>query len=88
MIRNPDPKEPFSALVFKVITDPTGMGKLAFFRVLRQGHQGESVLNKHQGQARRMARLYQMHANKRESITEVGAGNIGVAQGLKGIHHR
>jgi elongation factor G len=84
VIRRPDPKEPFSALVFKVITDPTGMGKLAFFRVYSgKVAQAETVLNSTKNKQERMARLYQMHANKRESITEVGAGNIGVAQGLK-----
>ena len=56
------------------------MGKLAFFRVYSgKVNQGESVLNSTKGRQERMARLYQMHANKRESITEVGAGNIGVA---------
>jgi elongation factor G len=60
------------------------MGKLAFFRVYSgMVRQAESVLNSTKGKQERMARLYQMHANKRESITEVNAGNIGVAQGLK-----
>ncbi len=80
----PDSKAPFSALVFKVITDPTGMGKLAFFRVYSgRVHQGDTVLNSTKNKQERMARLYQMHASKREAITEVSAGNIGVAQGLK-----
>ncbi len=84
VIRHNDPKEPFSALVFKVITDPTGMGKLAFFRVYSgKISQGDTVLNSSKGKSERMARLYQMHANKKEVITEVSAGNIGVAQGLK-----
>ncbi|MCS6773085.1 MAG: elongation factor G [Anaerolineae bacterium] len=79
-----DPKAPFAALVFKVITDPTGMGKLSFFRVYSgRVNQGDTVLNSTKGRTERMARLYQMHANKREPITEVTAGNIGVSQGLK-----
>ncbi len=84
VLRPPDAKAPFSSLVFKVITDPTGMGKLSFFRVYSgRVSQGETVLNSTKGKQERMARLYQMHANKREAITEVSAGNIGVAQGLK-----
>ncbi|MCS6846999.1 MAG: elongation factor G [Anaerolineae bacterium] len=84
VIRRADPKEPFAALVFKVITDPTGMGKLSFFRVYSgRVNQGDIVLNSTKGKTERMARLYQMHANKREPITEVTAGNIGVSQGLK-----
>ncbi len=80
----PDPNAPFAALVFKVITDPTGMGKLSFFRVYSgRITQGDTVLNSTKGKTERMARLYQMHANKREPITEVSAGNIGVSQGLK-----
>lgn len=82
--RAPDPKAPFSALVFKVINDPTGMGKLAFFRVYSGTvSQGDTVLNTTKGKQERLSRLYQMHANKREAITEVSAGNIGVSLGLK-----
>jgi elongation factor G len=83
-IRHPDVKEPFSALVFKVINDPTGMGKMAFFRVYSgQVNQGDTMLNPAKGRQERMTRLYRMHANKREAITEVNAGNIGVTLGLK-----
>ncbi|MCL5274011.1 MAG: elongation factor G [Chloroflexi bacterium] len=82
--RHPDPNEPFSALVFKVINDPTGMGKMAFFRVYSgQINQGDNVYNTGRGRQERMSRLYRMHANKREAITEVSAGNIGVTLGLK-----
>jgi elongation factor G len=82
--RKADVKEPFSALVFKVISDPTGMGKLAFFRVYSGAvKQGDVVLNSTTGKTERMSRMYQMHANKREAIDIVSAGNIGVAQGLK-----
>jgi elongation factor G len=84
VLRPPDIKAPFSSLVFKVITDPTGMGKLSFFRVYSgRVSQGETVLNSTKGKQERMSRLYQMHANKREAIADVSAGNIGVAQGLK-----
>jgi len=84
VLRHPDPKEPFSALVFKVINDPTGMGKMAFFRVYSgKISQGDMVVNAAKGRQERMARLYRMHANKREAITEVSAGNIGVSLGLK-----
>ena len=82
--RHADVKEPFSALVFKVINDPTGMGKMAFFRVYSgQVNQGDTVFNPGKGRQERMTRLYRMHANKREAITEVNAGNIGVTLGLK-----
>jgi elongation factor G len=82
--RHADVKEPFSALVFKVINDPTGMGKMAFFRVYSgQVNQGDTVYNPGKGRQERMTRLYRMHANKREAITEVNAGNIGVTLGLK-----
>jgi elongation factor G len=82
--RHPDAKEPFSALVFKVINDPTGMGKMAFFRIYSgKINQGDTVLNPAKGRQERMTRLYRMHANKREAIAEVSAGNIGVSLGLK-----
>jgi elongation factor G len=82
--RHPDAKEPFAGLVFKVISDPTGMGKLAFFRVYSgKVSQGDTIMNTTKGKTERLSRIYQMHANKREAITEVSAGNIGVAQGLK-----
>ena len=84
VVRHPDSKEPFAALVFKVISDPNGMGKLAFFRVYSGTvHQGDILIHTTKDKQERMARIYQMHANKREPITEVSAGNIGVAQGLK-----
>ena len=84
VIRHANPAEPFSGLVFKVISDPSGMGKLAFFRVYSgKVSQGDTILNATKGKTERMARIYQMHANKREAITTVSAGNIGVAQGLK-----
>ena len=84
VVRNANINEPFSALIFKVISDPSGMGKLAFFRVYSgKISQGDTILNATKGKTERMARIYQMHANKREAVTTVSAGNIGVAQGLK-----
>ena len=82
--RHPDVTEPFAALVFKVINDPTGMGKMAFFRVYSGTvGQGDTVFNPGKGRQERMTRLYRMHANKREAIADISAGNIGVTLGLK-----
>jgi elongation factor G len=77
--------EPFAALVFKIMTDPF-VGQLAFFRVY-SGHveSGTSVLNTTKGNSERIGRLLQMHANKREEIKEVWAGDIGAAVGLKSV---
>jgi elongation factor G len=78
-------EEPFAALVFKIMTDPF-VGQLAFFRVY-SGHveSGTSVLNTTKGNSERIGRLLQMHANKREEIKEVWAGDIGAAVGLKSV---
>jgi len=77
--------EPFSALIFKIMTDPF-VGQLAFFRVY-SGHieSGTAVLNTTKGNTERIGRLLQMHANKREEIKEVWAGDIGAAVGLKSV---
>jgi elongation factor G len=77
--------EPFSALVFKIMTDPF-VGQLAFFRVY-SGHiaTGSPVLNTTKGNTERIGRLLQMHANKREEIKEVWAGDIGAAVGLRNV---
>jgi len=76
---------PFSALVFKIMTDPF-VGQLAFFRVY-SGHvdSGTAVLNTTKGNTERIGRLLQMHANKREEIKEVWAGDIGAAVGLRNV---
>jgi elongation factor G len=76
---------PFSALVFKIMTDPF-VGQLAFFRVY-SGHveSGNSVLNATTGKSERIGRLLKMHANKREEISEVWAGDIAAAVGLKNV---
>jgi elongation factor G len=77
--------EPFSALVFKIMTDPF-VGQLAFIRVYsgRLGA-GDSVYNVAKGRKERIGRLVKMHANKREEITEVMAGDICAVVGLKSV---
>jgi elongation factor G len=76
---------PFAALVFKIMTDPF-VGQLAFFRVY-SGHveSGNSVLNVSRNRKERIGRLLKMHANKREEISEVWAGDIAAAVGLKNV---
>ncbi len=83
--RKADDKEPFAALVFKIMTDPF-VGQLAFIRVYsgRLGA-GDSVYNVAKGRKERIGRLVKMHANKREEITEVLAGDICAAVGLKSV---
>jgi elongation factor G len=83
--REASDSEPFAALVFKIMTDPF-VGQLAFFRVY-SGHveSGTSVLNTTKGNSERIGRLLQMHANKREEIKEVWAGDIGAAVGLRSV---
>lgn len=74
---------PFSALAFKVMTDPY-VGKLTFFRVYSGTLQsGSYVLNSSKGKRERIGRILQMHANHREEITEIHAGDIAAAVGLK-----
>jgi len=83
--RKAEDKEPFAALVFKIMTDPF-VGQLAFFRVY-SGHvaTGTAVLNSTKSNTERIGRLLQMHANKREEIKEVWAGDIGAAVGLRNV---
>jgi elongation factor G len=78
-------QEPFAALVFKIMTDPF-VGQLAFFRVY-SGHvaTGTAVLNSTKSNTERIGRLLKMHANKREEIKEVWAGDIGAAVGLRNV---
>ncbi len=78
-------QEPFAALVFKIMTDPF-VGQLAFFRVY-SGHvaSGTAVLNSTKSNTERIGRLLKMHANKREEIKEVWAGDIGAAVGLRNV---
>ena len=85
MERKASDDEPFSGLVFKIMTDPF-VGQLAFFRVYSgRVESGTSVLNSTKGTTERIGRLLQMHANKREEIKEVRAGDIGAAVGLKSV---
>jgi len=81
--RRPDHSEPFSALAFKVMSDPY-VGKLTYFRVYSgQIKAGDRVLNVTNGKTERVGRLLQMHANHREEREEIGAGEIVAAVGLK-----
>ena len=81
--RHADDKEPFSALAFKIMTDPY-VGKLAFFRVYSGVLKaGSYVYNSTKGKKERIGRILQMHANTREEITEVYSGDIAAAVGLK-----
>ena len=83
IMRTASDTEPFSALVFKIMTDPFS-GQLAFFRVYSgKLSAGESVFNVAKGRRERVGRLMRMHANKREDITEIMAGDICAAVGLK-----
>ena len=83
--RKADDKEPFSALAFKIMTDPF-VGQLTFFRVYSGTlATGTSVLNATKGKTERIGRLLKMHANKREEIKEVYAGDIAAAVGLKSV---
>jgi elongation factor G len=81
--RRPALDEPFSALAFKVMSDPY-VGKLTYFRVYSgQVKAGERVLNTTTGKTERIGRILQMHANHREERPEIGAGEIAAAVGLK-----
>ncbi len=82
--RSANDKEPFSALAFKIMTDPF-VGQLTFFRVYSGTlTSGSSVINSTKGgKTERIGRLLKMHANKREEIKEVNAGDIAAAVGLK-----
>ena len=85
IIRRPDDNEPFSALVFKIMTDPF-VGQLIFIRIYSGILKtGDSVLNPRTGRTERIGRLLKMHANKREEITEIYAGDICACVGLKEI---
>jgi len=81
--RPADDKAPFSALAFKIMTDPF-VGRLSFFRVYSgMLNTGSAVLNSTKGQRERMGRILQMHANHREDIETVYSGDIAAAVGLK-----
>ncbi|MBJ7602114.1 MAG: elongation factor G [Candidatus Dormibacteraeota bacterium] len=84
-MRQPDEEQPFSALAFKVQRDPTGVGKLTFFRVYSgRLKAGSTVLNVTTGRKERLGRILRMHAMRREDVEEVFPGDIAAAVGLKG----
>lgn len=83
LVREPSDEAPFSALAFKVMTDPY-VGKLTFFRVYSGTlDSGSYVQNSTKGKRERVGRILQMHANSREEISKVYAGDIAAAVGLK-----
>ena len=83
VVRKPDASEPFAGLAFKVATDPH-LGKLTFVRVYSGTLQsGTQVLNATKDRKERIGKIYQMHANKREELTSVAAGDICAVMGLK-----
>ena len=85
LYRKASDEEPFAALVFKIMTDPY-VGQLAFFRVYSGSlKSGDSVFNVAKGRKERIGRLLRMHANKREEIQEILAGDICAAVGLRTV---
>ena len=84
-LRHPDPADHFSALAFKIATDPF-VGRIAFFRVYSGTlKSGSYVLNTGTGNKERISRIMQMHANKQNPLDEICAGDIGAAVGFKTI---
>ena len=82
-VRHSSDDEPFAALAFKIMTDPF-VGKLCFFRVYSGTlNSGSHVYNSVKGNKERIGRILQMHANHREDIDTVYAGDIAAAVGLK-----
>ncbi|MDQ3112040.1 MAG: elongation factor G [Bacteroidota bacterium] len=83
--RKPDVKEPFTALAFKIATDPF-VGRLAYFRAYSgRLDSGSYVLNTRSGNKERISRIFQMHANKQNQVDFIEAGDIGAAVGFKDI---
>src|SRR5690606_5636685 len=83
--RKPDTKEPFSALAFKIATDPF-VGRLCFIRVYSGNLEaGSYVYNTRSDNKERISRIFQMHANKQNPIPNIGAGDIGAVVGFKDI---
>jgi elongation factor G len=81
--RHPDVKDPFAALAFKIAADPH-LGRLTYIRLYSgKLEAGSTVLNATKGKRERIGKIYQMHANKREEIASVGAGQIVAVMGLK-----
>ena len=85
ILRRPSDSEPFAGLIFKIMTDPY-VGQLCFLRVYSgKLNTGDTVLNASKGKRERLGRLVKMHANKREEISEILAGDICAAVGLKHV---
>jgi elongation factor G len=85
ILRKPTEAEPFSALAFKIATDPY-VGRLCFIRAYSGGlDSGSYVLNNRSGNKERISRIFQMHANKQNAIERLGAGDIGAVVGFKDI---
>jgi elongation factor G len=85
IIRRPSDDEPFAALAFKIMADPF-VGKLTFFRVYSGVlSAGSYVYNSTKGRRERIGRILRMHADKREDMTEIRAGDIGAAVGMKEV---
>jgi len=86
IIRKASDKEPFTALAFKIVSDPY-VGKLTFFRVYSGTLKaGSTVLNTRTGEKERIGRILRMHANHREEVEEIFAGEIAAAVGLKNTY--
>jgi len=84
-VRKPDPSEPFSALAFKIATDPY-VGKLTFFRVYSGTlEKGSYIMNSTTGNKERIGRILEMHANEKKDIDIVRAGDIAAAVGVKEV---
>ncbi|MEN8136838.1 MAG: elongation factor G [Bacteroidota bacterium] len=84
-MRLPDPEQPFSALAFKIATDPF-VGRLCFFRVYSGTlPAGSYVRNQRTGKKERISRIFQMHSNKQNAIDQIEAGDIGAGVGFKDI---
>lgn len=84
-LRSPKVDQPFAALAFKIATDQY-VGRLAFFRVYSgRLDAGSFVLNNRTNKRERISRIYQMHSNKQNAVTSIGAGDIGAAVGFKDI---
>lgn len=85
VVRKPDAKDPFTALAFKIATDPF-VGRLCFFRVYSgRLDAGSYILNNRTGNKERISRIFQMHANKQNPIDFIEAGDIGAGVGFKDI---
>jgi elongation factor G len=85
VVRHPDVKDPFTALAFKIATDPF-VGRLCFFRAYSgRLDAGSYVFNTRSGNKERISRIFQMHANKQNPVDFIEAGDIGAAVGFKDI---